>query len=188
MDSSVFQNKIFFLSFSPLNAFQKNTMLYSTVNLKFSITRVTLTGKKKKRHKYISTNQNYKPLHESSSIGCLKAVMSLKVQRNKTTLSCSFRIGAIFTKNHTGVPERNIKRLVSNLPSHLRGYGSEDLGMNRHKYSFIFFRKLRSFGCWGYYTINFSSFWNKIFHSDYSVMLFFCSINFLSADLLTLVK
>lgn len=143
---------------------------------------------KKKRHKYISTNQNYKPLHESSSIGCLKAVMSLKVQRNKTTLSCSFRIGAIFTKNHTGVPERNIKRLVSNLPSHLRGYGSEDLGMNRHKYSFIFFRKLRSFGCWGYYTINFSSFWNKIFHSDYSVMLFFCSINFLSADLLTLVK
>lgn len=48
MDSSVFQNKIFFLSFSPLNAFQKNTMLYSTVNLKFSITRVTLTGKKKK--------------------------------------------------------------------------------------------------------------------------------------------
>lgn len=105
-------------------------------NLKFSVTRVTFTGEK--RHKYISTNQNYKPLHESSSIGCLKAVMSLKVQRNKTTLSCSFRIGAIFTKNHTGVPERNIKRLVSNLPSHLRVYGSEDLEMNRYKYSFIF--------------------------------------------------
>lgn len=45
------------------------------------------------------------PLHESSSMGCLKAVMSLNVQRNRTTLSCSLRIGAIFTKNHTGVPE-----------------------------------------------------------------------------------
>lgn len=47
-------------------------------------------------------------------MGCLKAVMSLKVQRNKTTLSCSFRIGAIFTKNQTGVPgNKHIKRLVS---------------------------------------------------------------------------
>lgn len=35
--------------------------------------------------------------------------MSLNVQRNRTTFSCSFRIGAIFTKNHTGVPE-SIKR------------------------------------------------------------------------------
>lgn len=30
--------------------------------------------------------------------------MSLNVQRNSTTFSCSFRMGAIFTKNHTGVP------------------------------------------------------------------------------------
>lgn len=45
------------------------------------------------------------PLEESSSIGCLKAVMSLNVQRNRTTFSCSFRMGAIFTKNQTGVPE-----------------------------------------------------------------------------------
>lgn len=44
------------------------------------------------------------PLEDSSSIGCLKAVMSLKVHRNRTTLSCSFLIGAIFTKNHTGIP------------------------------------------------------------------------------------
>lgn len=44
------------------------------------------------------------PLEDSSSIGCLKAVMSLKVQRKRTTLSCSFLIGAIFTKNQTGVP------------------------------------------------------------------------------------
>jgi len=41
-------------------------------------------------------------------------VMSLKVQRNKTTLSCSFRIGAIFTKNQTGVPgNKHIKKFVS---------------------------------------------------------------------------
>jgi len=47
-------------------------------------------------------------------MGCLKAVMSLKVQRNKTTLSCSFRIGAIFTKNQTGVPgNKHIKKLVN---------------------------------------------------------------------------
>lgn len=47
-------------------------------------------------------------------MGCLKAVMSLKVQRNKTTLSCSFRIGAIFTKNQTGVPgNKHIKKFVS---------------------------------------------------------------------------
>lgn len=40
--------------------------------------------------------------------------MSLKVQRNKTTLSCSFRIGAIFTKNQTGVPgNKHIKKLVN---------------------------------------------------------------------------
>lgn len=47
-------------------------------------------------------------------MGCLKAVMSLKVQRNKTTLSCSFRIGAIFTKNQTGVPgNKYMKELVN---------------------------------------------------------------------------
>lgn len=39
-------------------------------------------------------------------MGCLKAVMSLNVQRNRTTFSCSFRMGAIFTKNQTGVPEK----------------------------------------------------------------------------------
>ena len=47
---------------------------------------------------------SHPPFEESSSIGCLKAVMSLKVQRNNTTLSCSFLIGAIFTKNQTGIP------------------------------------------------------------------------------------
>lgn len=34
------------------------------------------------------------PLVDSSSIGCLKSVMSLKVQRKSTTLSFSFLIGA----------------------------------------------------------------------------------------------
>ena len=41
--------------------------------------------------------------------------MSLKVHRNSTTLSCSLRIGAIFTKNHTGIPR--IK--VFSVPRHL---------------------------------------------------------------------
>lgn len=35
------------------------------------------------------------PLVASSSMGCLKRVMSLKVQRKRTTLSFSFLIGAI---------------------------------------------------------------------------------------------
>lgn len=35
------------------------------------------------------------PLAASSSMGCLKRVMSLKVQRKRTTLSFSFLIGAI---------------------------------------------------------------------------------------------
>lgn len=46
----------------------------------------------------------HKPLDESSSMGCLNAVMSLNVHRKSTTLSCSLRMGAIFTKNHTGIP------------------------------------------------------------------------------------
>lgn len=46
-------------------------------------------------------------------MGCLKAVMSLKVQRNRTTFSCSFRMGAIFTKNQTGVPESAQRHALS---------------------------------------------------------------------------
>ncbi len=53
-----------------------------------------------------------KPLDESSSIGCLNAVISLKVQRKRTTLSCSFRMGAIFTKNHTGIPAISAKKKI----------------------------------------------------------------------------
>jgi hypothetical protein len=39
-----------------------------------------------------------------------------------------------------------------------------------------------------YYTSNFFSCWNKNFHSDYSVGIFFCSNNFLGTGLLTLEK
>lgn len=38
--------------------------------------------------------QTISPLVDSSSIGCLKSVISLKVQRKSTTLSFSFRMGA----------------------------------------------------------------------------------------------
>lgn len=37
-------------------------------------------------------------------MGCLKRVMSLKVQRNRTTLSFSFLMGATCMYNHTGLP------------------------------------------------------------------------------------
>ncbi len=52
----------------------------------------------------MNTSEQHAPLEESSSIGCLNAVMSLNVHRKSTTFSCSFRIGAIFTKNQTGIP------------------------------------------------------------------------------------
>lgn len=44
------------------------------------------------------------PLEASSSIGCFKAVISLKVNKNKTTTSLSFFIGAICSKSQSGVP------------------------------------------------------------------------------------
>lgn len=59
-------------------------------------------------------------------MGCLKAVMSLKVQRNRTTFSCSFRIGAIFTKNQTGVPE-SMKRTTHFQPQHLLIFRGNDI-------------------------------------------------------------
>ena len=40
----------------------------------------------------------------SSSMGCLRAVMSLKVQRNNTTTSLSFLIGDMCINSHSGVP------------------------------------------------------------------------------------
>lgn len=52
----------------------------------------------------MNTPEQHTPFEESSSIGCLNAVMSLNVHRKSTTFSCSFRIGAIFTKNQTGIP------------------------------------------------------------------------------------
>ena len=40
----------------------------------------------------------------SSSMGCLRAVMSLNVQRNNTTTSLSFLIGDMCINSHSGVP------------------------------------------------------------------------------------
>ena len=40
----------------------------------------------------------------SSSMGCLSAVMSLKVQRNSTTMSRSFLIGEMCIRSQSGVP------------------------------------------------------------------------------------
>ena len=62
------------------------------------------------------SSEPHPPFEESSSIGCLKAVMSLKVQRNRTTLSCSFLIGAIFTKNQTGIPAAPREKNQSDVP------------------------------------------------------------------------
>lgn len=60
----------------------------------------------------------HKPLDESSSMGCLNAVMSLNVHRKSTTLSCSLRMGAIFTKNHTGIPVQGQDGEIWLVPSH----------------------------------------------------------------------
>ena len=49
---------------------------------------------------------------ESSSIGCLRAVISLNVQRNRTTISLSFFMGEMCSNSHRGVPA--IRQLVVN--------------------------------------------------------------------------
>jgi hypothetical protein len=43
------------------------------------------------------------PLLSSLSIGCFRAVISRKVNKNKTTKSRSFRMGAICNRSHNGV-------------------------------------------------------------------------------------
>ena len=54
------------------------------------------------------------PFAFSSSMGCFKAVISLKVQRIKITWSFSFLIGAIFNSSHSGDPENRIKYTTVN--------------------------------------------------------------------------
>ena len=50
--------------------------------------------------------ENIPPISlESSSIGCLSAIISLKVQRKRTTISLSFLIGDMCIKSQRGVPE-----------------------------------------------------------------------------------
>lgn len=52
----------------------------------------------------------------SSSIGCLSAVMSLNVSRNKTTTSFSFFIGAICSRSHSGVPAMKHESVNASRP------------------------------------------------------------------------
>ena len=64
----------------------------------------------KREHKVMLSGRPQKQLHvklppllSSDSIGCFRAVMSLKVSRNSTTRSRSFFMGAIWSSSHSGV-------------------------------------------------------------------------------------
>ena len=60
----------------------------------------------------------------SSSMGCLRAVMSLKVQRNRTTTSLSFLIGEMCISSHSGVPGQwsmLLHKGMSNYLEHIFG-------------------------------------------------------------------
>jgi hypothetical protein len=64
----------------------------------------------KREHKVMLSGRQQKelrvklpPLLSSDSIGCFRAVMSLKVSRNNTTRSRSFFMGAIWRSSHSGV-------------------------------------------------------------------------------------
>ena len=64
----------------------------------------------KREHKVMLSGRPQKQLHvtlppllSSDSIGCFRAVMSLKVSRNSTTRSRSFFMGAIWSSSHNGV-------------------------------------------------------------------------------------
>ena len=52
-------------------------------------------------------------------MGCLSAVMSRKVQRNRTTISRSFLIGEICIRSHSGVPD-----LLKSVVRIRGGYGT----------------------------------------------------------------
>lgn len=56
--------------------------------------------KSKQRSKY---KWNLPPLLSSDSMGCFRAVISLKVSRKSTTRSRSFFMGAIWSSSHSGV-------------------------------------------------------------------------------------
>lgn len=51
------------------------------------------------------------PFVSSLSIGCFRAVISLKVSKNRTTISRSFLIGAICNKSHNGVSAKKVQFL-----------------------------------------------------------------------------
>ena len=52
------------------------------------------------------------PFPASFSIGCLRAVMSLKVSKKRMTASFPFFIGAICNKSHSGVPVKKNNFLI----------------------------------------------------------------------------
>lgn len=60
------------------------------------------------------------PFVVSSSMGCLKSVMSLKVQRKRTTLSFSFLMGATCMYSHIGVPAAGERVTVRSRWGHRR--------------------------------------------------------------------
>lgn len=55
------------------------------------------------------------PLLSSLSMGCLSAVISRKVNKNNTTKSPSFRIGATWSRSHNGVSERKRWAYVNSI-------------------------------------------------------------------------
>ena len=69
-----------------------------------------------------------RPPFVSSSIGCLRAVMSRNVQRNSTTILRSFFTGDICKRSHSGVPESKCivtqggSRCGGNCPRNFLGF------------------------------------------------------------------
>jgi hypothetical protein len=53
--------------------------------------------------------KEYSPL-VSSSMGCLRAVMSRNVHRNKTTVLRSFLTGEIWSRSHSGIPRNRMNK------------------------------------------------------------------------------
>lgn len=69
------------------------------------------------------------PLVSSVSMGCLSAVMSLKVRRNSTTRSLSFFIGAICSSSHSGVSVTRSHTITRHFGESLKLGASFDSGV-----------------------------------------------------------
>ena len=78
---------------------------FDRVTERASLANLLRPGKYRKTMKSVIVFIDIPPISfESSSIGCLSAVISLKVQRNRTTMSLSFLIGDMCINSHRGVP------------------------------------------------------------------------------------